>query len=54
MLTAARAKGAPIMTGREFAIYQAADAFELFTGLSPSTVEMGNAFDDVIGKLHTA
>jgi shikimate dehydrogenase len=54
LLTAARARGARIMTGREFAIYQAADAFELFTGLSPSTVEMGNAFDDVIGKLHTA
>jgi shikimate dehydrogenase len=54
LLTAAMASGARIMTGREFAIYQAADAFELFTELSPSTVEMGNAFDGVIGKLHTA
>ena len=51
LLMAATAKGARIMTGRELAIYQAVDAFELFTGLSPSTVEMGNAFDRVIGKL---
>ena len=36
LLTAAKAKGARIMTGRELAIYQAADAFELFTGLAPS------------------
>jgi shikimate dehydrogenase len=54
LLKAARARGARIMTGRELAVYQAADAFELFTGLSPSTIEMGNAFDGVIGKLRTA
>ena len=36
LLTAARARGAKVMTGRELAIYQAADAFELFTGLKPS------------------
>jgi shikimate dehydrogenase len=50
LLSAARAKGAEVMTGRELAIYQAADAFELFTGLAPSIAEMGNAFDDVIAK----
>jgi shikimate dehydrogenase len=50
LLTAARAKGAAIMTGRELAIYQAADAFELFTDLTPSTTEMGIAFDDVTAK----
>jgi quinate/shikimate dehydrogenase (NAD+) len=54
LLMAAKAKGARIMTGRELAIYQAAEAFELFTGLSPSTIEMGNAFDRVIGKMRTA
>jgi shikimate dehydrogenase len=48
LLIAARAKGAEVMTGRELAIYQAADAFELFTGLKPSVDEMGNAFDAVI------
>jgi shikimate dehydrogenase len=38
-------KGARVMTGRELAIYQAADAFELFTGHTPSVVAMGEAFD---------
>ena len=46
LLMAARAKGCGVMTGRELAIYQAADAFELFTGFAPSTDEMGIAFDE--------
>ena len=46
LLTAARAKGCAVMTGRDLAIYQAADAFELFTGLAPSPDEMGIAFDE--------
>jgi shikimate dehydrogenase len=50
LLTAARAKGARVLTGRELAIYQAVDAFELFTGHMPSTVEMGIAFDAVMAK----
>ena len=54
LLTAARAKGATVMTGRELAIYQAADAFELFTGLVPSVAEMGIAFDDVMAKRYAA
>jgi len=54
LLTAAQAKGCAVMTGRELAIYQAADAFELFTGLAPSTDEMGIAFDDVMAKGHSA
>ena len=50
LLNAAKAKGAEVMTGRELAVYQAADAFELFTGLKPSAVEMGNAFDAVMAR----
>ena len=50
LLNAAKAIGADVMTGRELAIYQAADAFELFTGLKPSAVEMGNAFDAVMAR----
>jgi shikimate dehydrogenase len=50
LLTAAKAKGAAVMTGRELAIYQAADAFELFTGLVPSTAEIGIAFDEVMAR----
>ena len=48
LLVAAKAAGAATMTGRELAIHQAADAFELFTGLKPSITEMGNAFDAVM------
>jgi shikimate dehydrogenase len=54
LLIAAKAKGAAVMTGRELAIYQAADAFELFTGLAPSTTEMGIAFDNVMAKGYSA
>ena len=48
LLIAAKAQGARVMTGRELAIHQAADAFELFTGLVPSITELGIAFDDVM------
>src|SRR6266481_4218093 len=54
LLTAAKAKGATVMTGRDLAIYQAADAFELFTGFAPSTTEMGIAFDAVMAKRYSA
>jgi len=54
LLAAAQAKGARIMTGRELAIYQAADAFELFTGLAPSTDVMGEAFDGVMAERSAA
>jgi shikimate dehydrogenase len=50
LLLAAKTKGCQIMTGRELAIHQAADAFELFTGLKPSTAEMGSAFDAVLAS----
>jgi shikimate dehydrogenase len=50
LLKAAKARGCAVMTGRELAINQAADAFELFTGLAPSTDEMGIAFDAVMAK----
>ncbi|MCK1653227.1 shikimate dehydrogenase [Bradyrhizobium sp. 149] len=54
LLAAAQAKRARIMTGRELAIYQAADAFELFTGLAPSTEVMGEAFDEVMAARSSA
>jgi shikimate dehydrogenase len=54
LLVAAKAKGAAVLTGRELAVYQAADAFELFTGLKPSAVEMANAFDAVMAKRYAA
>ncbi len=54
LLTAAKARGARVMTGRELAIYQAADAFELFTGHAPSISELGMAFDGVMAKRYSA
>jgi len=54
LLTAAKANGAEIMTGRDLAVHQAADAFELFTGLAPPIIEMGNAFDAVMAKRYAA
>ena len=38
------------MTGRELCIYQAVDAFRLFTGLEASRERIGAAFDAVIAK----
>jgi shikimate dehydrogenase len=50
LLQAARAKGCRVMTGRELCIYQAADAFRLFTGFEGSLERIGAAFDAVIAK----
>jgi shikimate dehydrogenase len=50
LLLAAKATGAQVMTGRELAIAQAVDAFELFTGLAASSEVMGEAFDRVMGE----
>jgi shikimate dehydrogenase len=50
LLNAAKATGARVMTGRDLAIYQAADAFELFTGLVASRDEMAKAFDRVMSE----
>jgi shikimate dehydrogenase len=54
LLTAAKARGARLMTGRELAIYQAADAFELFTGLKPPVEAIQNAFDAVMASRYSA
>ncbi len=48
LLVAARAVGARTMTGRDLAIHQAADAFELFTGARPPDDVLGGAFDAVM------
>jgi shikimate dehydrogenase len=54
LLLAAKAKGLRVATGRDLAIFQAADAFELFTGLTPSAIEIGNAFDAVMAAREPA
>lgn len=54
MLLAAKAKGAPVLTGRDLAINAAADAFALFTGTTPPHAVMGNAFDAVMAARYSA
>jgi shikimate dehydrogenase len=54
LLTAAKSRGLQTMTGRDLAVYQAADAFELFTGITPSAAEIGLAFDAVMAKRYAA
>ena len=54
LLMAAKAKGASVMTGRDLAVYQAADAFELFTGLKPPVDVIQNAFDAVMASRYPA
>jgi shikimate dehydrogenase len=50
LLQAARARRAPVMTGRELAIFQAMDSFHLFTGAEPSREAMSVAFDGVMAR----
>ncbi|MGY4475527.1 shikimate dehydrogenase [Bradyrhizobium sp. USDA 3364] len=54
LLSAARAKGASVLTGRDLAINASADAFELFTGMTPSHAVMANAFDAVMAARYSA
>src|ERR1041385_3206041 len=54
LLQVARAKGCRVMTGRELCIYQAVDAFRLFTGLDAPRESIGAAFDAVIAKRNEA
>jgi len=50
LLVGAKAAGARTMTGRELAVFQAADAFELFVGVRPPVEAMAAAFDAVMSN----
>lgn len=54
LLLVARDKGATVMTGRELALDQAVDAFEIFTGRVADRRMMEEAFDRVVGRRETA
>ncbi len=54
LLTAAKARGARVMTGRELAIHQAADGFRLFTGRAAPVDAIALAFDGVMAKRYGA
>lgn len=50
LLRAARARGARVMTGRELSIYQAVDAFRLFTGREAPQQSIADAFDAALAR----
>lgn len=53
LLTAAKARGASVLTGRDLAINASADAFRLFTGMTPPRAVMANAFDAVMAARYS-
>jgi len=50
LLLAARERGCRVMTGRELCVFQACDAFHLFTGLEPPVTVIGEAFDQIMRR----
>ncbi len=48
LVTAASAIGCPVLTGGLMAVFQAAHAFELFTGHEPDTDRMLRHFDELV------
>ncbi|MBX3502029.1 MAG: shikimate dehydrogenase [Alphaproteobacteria bacterium] len=50
LLLAARERGCRVMTGRELCVFQACDAFQLFTGLEPPVSVIGEAFDQIMRR----
>ena len=48
LLTAARSAGCTVLSGAGMAVHQAADAFELFTGLSADRAAMLRDFDELV------
>ncbi|UGY19055.1 shikimate dehydrogenase [Bradyrhizobium septentrionale] len=54
LLTAAKARGANVLTGRDLAINASSDAFKLFTGLTPPHGAMANAFDAAMAARYSA
>jgi shikimate dehydrogenase len=48
LLKDAQQRGCRVMTGRELAIFQALEAFRLFTGIRASRESMSAAFDAVM------
>jgi shikimate dehydrogenase len=48
LIKAAAAKGARTLTGGGMCVYQAADAFRLFTGIDPDVARMHRIFNDAL------
>jgi shikimate dehydrogenase len=48
LVTTARARGCPVLTGGLMAVFQAAHAFQLFTGHAPDVDRMLRHFDELV------
>lgn len=47
LIRAARARGARVLTGGGMCVFQAAEAFRLFTGIAPDAARMRRLFDEI-------
>ena len=54
LIAKARARGCRVMTGGSMCVHQAADAFRLFTGLSPDVARMRRLFDKACAERDAA
>ncbi|MBK1788288.1 shikimate dehydrogenase [Prauserella cavernicola] len=52
LVTAARERGCRVLDGGGMAVFQAADAFRLFTGHEPDAARMLRHFDELTGETH--
>lgn len=48
LIRAARARGARVLTGGGMCVFQAAEAFRLFTGIEPDAARMRRLFDEIV------
>jgi shikimate dehydrogenase len=48
LIRAARSRGARVLTGGGMCVFQAAEAFRLFTGLAPDIRRMRRLFDELV------
>lgn len=48
LIRAARGRGARVLTGGGMCVFQAAEAFRLFTGITPDAVRMRRLFDELV------
>ena len=48
LIRAARARGARVLTGGGMCVFQAAEAFRLFTGIAPDVGRMRRLFDELV------
>jgi len=54
LIRAARGRGARVLTGGGMCVFQAAEAFRLFTGIAPDVRRMRRLFDELVAARDAA